>query len=208
MFGVGLTGPEPSPPDVFLYQTWKNFAAQVVLQRDVPILADLIRRRLVALHTDFFVEHSERDGEARRDRLRALFDRTLEAYTEALSEGYAEAQAREITHIMAAWDFTNHGWGELLEIPPEEREAYHERYRPFFDAHGATPERPLGEFAPDGGLPEAPETPERLNGEYPFAEGGLADDVYVHAERDAVRLSDEPAGQGTSQPAAAATDEA
>lgn len=172
-----------------LYQTWKNYAAQVVLERELPVVSSVVRDRLVDLHTEFFVEHSERDGEKRRDRLDGLFDRTLDMYVAALREGYPEAEAREITHIVAAWEFMNQGWGELLEIPPAETDDYYERYAPFFRRYGITPEEPLGEFTPSGGLPDAPETRERMNGDYPFAEAGLADDVYVHAEADERRLS-------------------
>jgi hypothetical protein len=177
-----------------LYQTWKNYAAQVLLEREVPVVTDWVRRRLVALHTDFFVDASERDGEAREPRLRALFEATLDVYTRALAEGYPESEAREITHIQATWDFGNQGWGELLEFPPEEREAYRERYGDFFERHDCRPEDPLGEFAPAGGLPDAPTTPERMAGEFPFAEPGLTDDVYVVAEETEVRLrcGDEP----------------
>ena len=171
-----------------LYQTWKNYVAQVVLEREISVVSTLLRDRLVALHTDFFTTHSEQDGEQRRDRLNALFDRTLDMYTAALEEGYPEAEAREITHIVAAWEFMNQGWGELLEIPPAETDDYYERYAPFFETHAITPAEPLGEFAPPDGLPDAPATPDRMNGDYPFAEAGLADDVYVHAEADERRL--------------------
>ncbi|GAA0645839.1 DUF6149 family protein [Salarchaeum japonicum] len=171
-----------------LYQTPKNYVAQVVLERDIPLLTDAMRSWLVSLHADFFVEASETDGEARRAHLDALFDATIDAYLRALDEGYPEAEAREITHVMAAWDFQNQGWGELLEFPPDERREYYEKYSEFFDAHDANPENPLGEFAPPTGLPYAPTTPERLDGEFPFAEPGLVDDIYVHAPDDEVHL--------------------
>ncbi|MEE6209103.1 DUF6149 family protein [Salarchaeum sp. III] len=171
-----------------LYQTPKNYVAQVVLERDIPLLTRAMRSWLVSLHADFFADASETDGEARRAHLDALFDATIDAYLRALDEGYPEAEAREITHVMAAWDFQNQGWGELLEFPPDERQAYYEKYREFFDAHDANPENPLGEFAPPTGLPYAPPTPDRLDGEYPFAEPGLVDDIYVHAPDDEVHL--------------------
>ncbi len=171
-----------------IYQTWRNYASQVVLQRDIPVVSDWVHSWLVDLHADFFAEHSERDGDARRPLFEALFDSAIDAYLAALEEGYPEAQAREITHIQGAWTFIEHGWGELLELPPEEATAYYERYEDFFDRHGCSPEAPLGEFAPAEGLPDAPETPERLNGDYPFAEPGLDDGVYVVAEKTDVRL--------------------
>jgi hypothetical protein len=171
-----------------LYQTWRNYAAQVLLERDIPLVTPRVRSWLVDMHADFFAEHSQQDAAARRPLFEALFDSTIDAYLEALREGYPESQAREITHIQGSWTFVQHGWGELLEFPPEEATAYYERYEDFFDRHGCSPEEPLGEFAPAGGLPDTPETPERLNGDYPFAEPGLADGVYVVAEKSEVRL--------------------
>lgn len=170
-----------------LHQTWKNFVSAVVLQRNVPFVTAWVRDWLVEVHTDFFVEHSERSGEARRPHLQALFEVALDAYLAALDEGYPEAAAREITHIQASWDFQNHGWGDLVEFPPDERDAYYERYRDFFERHGATPANPFGRFAP-AGLPDAPTTPGRMDGEYPLAQPGLTDDVYVYAEHDEQRL--------------------
>ena len=170
-----------------IYQTWRNYIAQVTLERGVPFLSARVRSWLVQMHTDFFATHSETDVVERRPLFEALFDATIDVYLDALDEGFPEAQAREITHIQAAWVFSNHGWGELLEFPPEESKAYYERYADFFDRHGCSPEDPLGEFASDG-LPDAPRTPERLNGDYPFAEAGLDDGVYVVSENTAVRL--------------------
>jgi len=171
-----------------LYQTPRNYVAQVVLERDIPLVSSGMRRWLVRLHADFFADASETDAEARRPHFRAFFDAAIDAYLAALSEGYPEAEAREITHVMAAWEFSNHGWGELLEFPPEERDDYYEKYENFYDAHDADPDDPLGAFSPPGGLPYAPETPDRLNGDYPFAETGLVDDIYVHAPEDEVHL--------------------
>ncbi|MFD1566217.1 DUF6149 family protein [Halolamina litorea] len=171
-----------------LYQTWRNYAAQVVLERDIPVVSDRMRSWLVGMHADFFTEHSARDAAARRPLFAALFEGAIDAYLEALDEGFPESQAREITHIQGTWTFINHGWGELLEFPPEEATAYYERYHAFFDRHDCSPEDPLGSFAPAGGLPDAPETPGRLNGDYPFAEPGLDDGVYVVAEKSDVRL--------------------
>jgi len=170
-----------------LYQTWRNYATQLLLEREIPLVSARVRSWLVDLHTDFFTEHSEQDAEARRPLLEALFDTTVDVYLQALREGYPEAQAREITHIQGTWTFIDHGWGELLEFPPDESTAYYERYADFFDRHGCSPEDPLGEFAPEG-LPDAPETPARLDGDYPLAEPGLDDGVYVVREETEVRL--------------------
>jgi hypothetical protein len=189
-----------------LYQTWRNDAARHLLKRDVPLVTALVRSKLVDLHTEFFVEASERDGELRRPRLRSFFRASMDVYERALAEGYPEAEAREITHVQAAWEFGNMGWGEILEFPPREREEYFERYRGFFERHGASPEDPLGEFAPPSGLPAAPETPERMAGEFPFAEAGLADGVYVHAPADEVRLRGDGEAGGESGEGTGAAD--
>lgn len=181
-----------------IYQTWRNYAAQVLLERDIPLVSAQVRSWLVDLHADFFTEHSEQDGDARRPLFESLFDATVDVYLQALREGYPEAQAREITHIQGAWTFIDHGWGELLEFPPEESTAYYERYADFFERHGCSPEDPLGEFAPAGGLPHAPETPDRLDGDYPFAEPGLDDGVYVVSEETEVRL--QCGGEGEDVP--------
>lgn len=171
-----------------LFQTWKNYVAQVLLERDVPLVTELVREWIVDVHTDFFVEHSETDAERRRERFDAIFDASIDVYLRALAEGYPEAKAREITHIQGSFEFQNLGWGELIEFPPDEREAYHERYEEFFDRYCCSPDRPFGEFTPPGGFPDAPSTPERMNGDYPLADPGLTDDVYVLTEEVDVRF--------------------
>jgi hypothetical protein len=92
-----------------LVQSRRNYLAQVLLKADLPVVTPFFRRWLVGIHTDFFVEASERDGEARSEHLDALFDATIDVYLRALREGYPEAQAREITPVQATWDFLNHG---------------------------------------------------------------------------------------------------
>ena len=168
-----------------LYQTWRNYVAQFAL--DVPVVRSFVRDWLVDLHVDFFTAASERDADAREARFRALFDASIDVYECALAEGYPESHAREITHIQAAFDFYEHGWAELLEFPPAECEAYYEKYRDFFERHGCTREQPFGEFAPPSGLPSAPETPARLDGDYPIAEPGHVDGIYLHTEREWLR---------------------
>lgn len=149
----------------------------------LPVVGVLVRWWLVRLHVRVFVRRSESvDAEARREHLRAFFDASMDAYLTAIREGYPEVEARELTSTMAALDFHAHGWAELLMIPPEEIPKHVERHRDFFDRHDIDESRPLGVFTPPGGLPDAPETPERLeDGEFPRAEGGWADDVYVDA---------------------------
>jgi hypothetical protein len=179
-----------------LSQTGRDYLAQVVMVREVPIFAPLVRRRLLRLHVDAYLEYAERDADARERRLRALFDALFDAYVRASEEGYAEIQAREITHVLGNWDFIREGWGESLEFPPSEARAYYRRYQDFCDRHGCSPEAPLGAFAPDNGLPPAPTTPERLDGEYPLSEPGLADEAYVVADNLDARLPDGTAEKG------------
>lgn len=179
-----------------LFQTWRDYLAQVVLVRNPPVLAPLLRRRLVTIHVDRYREFSERDAAARERRLRALFDAVMDAYVRASKEGYPEIHAREITHIMGTWDFLRQGWGDLVEFPPDEAEAYRRRYREFYDRHGCSPSDPLGAFAPPGGLPPAPTTPDRMDGTYPLADPGLTDEAYAVADDLDVRLPNGTAEKG------------
>ncbi|WP_135662047.1 DUF6149 family protein [Halorhabdus rudnickae] len=160
-------------------QSVKHWAAKQSLT--APIVGDMVADRLVDIHTDFFLDWADEERrEERRDRLEELFDATMDTYVAALQAGYPEAEAREITHAQANFDFYNHGWTEMMEFPVDEVEAHYDRYADFFDAHGITIDDPLGEFAPESGLPEAPSTPEKLDDpEHPHAIGGFADDVYV-----------------------------
>ena len=163
-------------------QTVKHWAAKQSLT--APVVGDMVADRLVDIHTDFFLDWAEADRqEERRDRLEAFFDATIDTYVAALAEGYPEAEAREITHVQANFDFYNHGWTEMMEFPVEEVQPHFDRYAEFFDAHDITIEEPLGEFGPEDGLPEAPSTPEKLDDpEHPHAIGGFADDVYVETD--------------------------
>jgi hypothetical protein len=167
-------------------QTVRHIAAKKALE--TPVLGDRVHDRLVDLHTSVFLDMADEvRAEERRDRLDALFDATVDAYLAALQEGHTEAEAREITHVMANFDFYNHGWTEMMEFPADEVEEHYERHRGYFERHGITIDDPLGEFA-DVALPDAPATPEKLEDpEHPHAEGGFADDVYV--EDDEGRLS-------------------
>ncbi|MFW5905934.1 MAG: DUF6149 family protein [archaeon] len=160
-------------------QSVKHWAAKQSLT--APIVGDLVADRLVDLHTGVFLEWAAEDRrEERRDRLEAFFAATMDSYVAALREGYTEAEAREMTHAQANFDFFNHGWTEMMEFPLEEVEPHYDRYAEFFEAHGISIEDPLGEFEPDGGLPSAPSTPEKLDDpDHPHAIGGFADDVYA-----------------------------
>jgi len=165
-----------------LKQSVKHWAAKRSLT--APVVGEMVADRLVDIHTDFFLEWAdEANREERRDRLEALFDATMDTYVAALEAGYPEAEAREITHAQANFDFYNHGWTEMMEFPVGEVEAHYDRYADFFQSHDITIDDPLGEFAPEGGLPDAPSTPGKLDDpDHPHAIGGFADDVYVETE--------------------------
>ncbi|ELY84098.1 DUF6149 family protein [Natrinema altunense] len=162
-----------------LRQNAKHFAYRKALE--TPGIRSVANSGLVRLHTKIFAGKADpAHAEERTAHLDGLFDATMDAYLRALQEGYSEAEAREITHIQANFDFYNHGWTEMMEFPADELEAHYDRYSDFFDRWDVTIAEPLGQFAPAAGLPEAPSTPERLeNPDHPHAEGGFADDVYV-----------------------------
>lgn len=159
-------------------QNVRHFAARKALE--TPVVRDVARDKLVDLHTRVFLERApEERREERRPRLDAFFEATIDAYLAALHEGYSEAEAREITHVMANLEFYRLGWTEMMEFPASEVSDHQERHRDFFDRHGVSLWDPLGEFAPPE-LPGAPATPEKLNDpDHPYAEGGYEDGVYV-----------------------------
>ncbi|WP_136686747.1 DUF6149 family protein [Halorhabdus amylolytica] len=172
-------------------QSVKHWAAKQSLT--APVVGEMVADRLVNLHTGVFLDWAQEEyQEERRERLEAFFDATMDTYVAALKEGYPEAEAREITHAQANFDFYNHGWTEMMEFPVEEVEIHYDRYADFFESHGITIDDPLGEFAPAGGLPDAPSTPEKLDDpEHPHAIGGFADDVYVETEDGEVVIGGE-----------------
>jgi hypothetical protein len=163
-------------------QNVRHWAAKKALT--APVLGDLANDKLVDLHTTIFLNRADDDRrEQRRDHLDDFFDATMDAYVAALEAGFPEAEAREITHLQANFDFFNHGWTEMMEIPGDELEAHYRRYEDFFTEHGITIDDPLGEFHPEAGIADAPATPERLEEpEYENAIAGFADDVYVETE--------------------------
>ena len=160
-------------------QNVRHWAAKKSLT--TPVVGNVVRNKLVDLHTSIFLDKAdETHREERRDHLDDFFDATFDAYVEALETGFTEAQAREITHIQANFDFYNRGWTEMMEFPSDELETHYERYADFFRRHDITIDDPLGEFRPPEGIADAPATPEKLDDpEHPHAEGGFADDVYV-----------------------------
>jgi len=168
-------------------QNVRHWAAKKALT--TPVIGPLANEKLVDLHTRIFLGKTDpAHHEERREHLDAFFDATMDTYVAALEAGYTEAEAREITHVQANFDFYNHGWTEMMEFPADELETHYERYGEFFEAHDITIADPLGEFAPDD-LPEAPSTPEKLEDpEHPHAEGGFADDVYVEGPDGELRV--------------------
>lgn len=168
-----------------LRQTVRHWAAKKALT--TPVVGDLAREKLVALHTGVFLKRADPEHAAdRREHLAALFDATTDAYLAALEAGYTEATAREVTHVQANLDFYAHGWTEMMEFPTEEVDAHYGRYADFFEAHGITVDDPVGDFR-DEALPPAPATPERLaDPDQPHAEGGFADDAYVERDGEVV----------------------
>lgn len=182
-------------------QNIRHFAARKALE--LPLIAPIVTDKLVALHTRIFLNKAdESHREDRRAHLDAFFEGTIATYLEALQSGYTEAEAREITHIQANFDFYNHGWTEMMEFPIEEVDNHYDRYRDFFEAHDITVESPLGRFEPISGVPDAPATPELLDEpRYTDALGGYADDVYVEDESGEIHQGDieEPSDIDPSQ---------
>lgn len=170
-----------------IHQNLRHWAAKKALT--TPILGDVARDRLVDLHTRIFLgKTNEARWEERRAHLDDFFAATMDSYVAALQAGYPEAEAREITHIQANFDFFQHGWTEMMEIPADELEAHYRRYEEFFRDHGITIDDPLGEFRPLEGVADAPETPERLEQpEFKNAIAGFADDVYVETGGGEIR---------------------
>jgi len=163
-------------------QNVRHWASKKALT--MPVVGQKTNDWLVNLHTRVFLDKAEEgQQEERRDHLDGFFDATMNTYVAALEAGFPEAEAREITHVQANFDFYNHGWTEMMEFPSDELEEHHERYAEFFDAHGITIADPLGDFRPADGVPEASSTPEKLEDPvHPHAEGGFADDVYVETD--------------------------
>lgn len=170
-----------------IHQTLRHFAAKTALE--TPLVRDKVKAKLTELHTRVFLERAEpEDREARRAHLDAFFEASIDVYLQALREGYTEAGAREITHILANAHFANQGWVEMMEIPPDEVPGHLDRYAVFLGSYGLTADKPLGDFTPEGGLPPAPSTPEKLEeGQADHAEPGYGDDLYVEDREGELR---------------------
>ncbi len=164
---------------VKLYQNPRHWASKKALT--TPGVRNVARYALVNMHTKIFLGKADEERrEERRDHLDSFFDATMDSYVAALEAGYSEAEAREITHIQANFDFFNHGWTEMMEIPGDELEDHYRRYESFFEEHEITIDDPLGTFESPEGIPQAPKTPEKLETpEYENAIEGFSDDVYV-----------------------------
>ena len=163
-------------------QNVRHWAAKKALT--MPVVGQKTNDWLVDLHTKVFLKRADEGRtEERRAHLDDFFDATMDTYVAALDAGYPEAEAREITHIQANFDFYNHGWTEMMEFPSDELDDHYDRYAEFFERWDITIADPLGDFMPAAGLTEAPSTPEKLDDpEHPYAEGGFADDVYVETD--------------------------
>ncbi len=163
-------------------QNIRHWAAKKALT--TPVVGDVANDKLVDLHTSIFLNKADAERrEERREHLDDFFDATMDTYVAALQAGFPEAEAREITHIQANFDFFNHGWTEMMEIPGDELEPHYRRYETFFSRYGITIDDPLGEFRPMEGVTEAPPTPKKLETpEYENALAGFADDVYIETE--------------------------
>lgn len=172
-------------PIMKIRQNIRHWAAKKALTS--PVIGGFVREKLVDLHTRIFLGRADEDyADERREHLDAFFECTMDTYVEALNRGYTEAEAREITHIQANFDFFNHGWTEMMEFPVDEITAHYDRYEEFFDTYGITIDDPLGEFRMRE-IPSAPATPHRLDEPtHPHAEGGFADDVYVEHDGDLI----------------------
>jgi hypothetical protein len=175
-------------------QNLRHWAAKKALT--TPVVGPRVNDKLVDMHTDIFLgKTDEANREERRPHLDDFFGATMDTYVTALEAGYPEAEAREITHVQANFDFFNHGWTEMMEIPADELEAHYRRYQAFFEDHSITIDEPLGDFRPADGIADAPATPERLEKpEFESAIAGFADDVYVETPEG------EFVGHGTEEP--------
>jgi hypothetical protein len=162
-----------------LRQNVRHWAAKQALT--TPVVGNVVNDKLVDLHTSVFLGKAPEDRQAeRREHLDDFFDATMDTYVAALDAGYPEAEAREITHLQANFDFFEHGWTEMMEIPADELEPHYRRYEEFFQRYGITIDDALGEFRPADGIADAPATPEKLEeAEFENAIAGFADDVYV-----------------------------
>ncbi|MEF8872447.1 MAG: DUF6149 family protein, partial [Haloarculaceae archaeon] len=97
-------------------QNVRHWAAKQALT--APVVSGYVNDKLVNIHTDVFLDRAEEaHREQRREHLDDFFDATMDTYLAALEDGYPEAEAREITHAQANFDFYNHGWTEMMEFP-------------------------------------------------------------------------------------------
>lgn len=163
-------------------QNARHWATKKALE--LPVVGGYTHKKLVSLHIRIFLGRADSAHEdERREHLEDLFDATVDTYLAGLQDGLSEAEAREITHVQANFDFYNHGWTEMMGFPADEIEPHYDRHRDFFEKYDITVEDPLGAFYPSGGIADAPSTPEKLDTpEHPHAEGGFADDVYVETD--------------------------
>ncbi len=170
-----------------LRQNVRHWAAKRALT--TPVLGGVVNDKLVDLHTRVFLDRADEGHRAeRRDHLDDFFDATMDTYVAALDAGYPEAEAREITHLQANFDFFEHGWTEMMEIPADELEEHYRRYEEFFTRYDITIDAALGAFRPADGVADAPATPEKRDtAAFENAVAGFSDDVYVEDDTGEIR---------------------
>jgi hypothetical protein len=176
-------------------QNLRHWAAKKALT--TPVIGPRVNDKLVDMHTGIFLGKTEEaNHEARRAHLDDFFDGTMDTYVTALEAGFPEAEAREITHVQANFDFFNHGWTEMMEIPADELEAHYRRYETFFETYNITIDDPLGDFRPTTGVTDAPATPAKLEeAKFENAIAGFDDDIYVETPEQLLQ------GKGDEEPA-------
>ncbi|MFB6161291.1 MAG: DUF6149 family protein, partial [Haloferacaceae archaeon] len=87
-------------------QNVRHWASKQALT--TPVIGAKVESWLVDLHTRVFLDRADPDRRDEREpHLDAFFDCTMDAYVAALEAGYPEAEAREITHVQANFDFYN-----------------------------------------------------------------------------------------------------
>ena len=160
-------------------QNIRHWASKKALT--TPVVGDKARSKLVDMHTRIFLDKTDESNRDEREaHLDDFFAATMDTYVAALEASFTEAEAREVTHIQANFDFFTHGWAEMMEIPADELEEHYRRYDGFFAANDITIDDPLGDFHPAGGVTDAPTTPDAMaDGVFENAVAGFADDVYL-----------------------------
>jgi len=150
-----------------------------------PVVGDVANDKLVDLHTSIFLNKADEDRrEERRAHLDSFFDATMDTYVAALEAGFPEAEAREITHVQANFDFFNHGVDGDDGDPGRRRAgAALPPVRVLLRRPRDHDRRPARRVPARGGHRRGHRDPEKLETpEYENALAGFADDVYVETD--------------------------